>query len=845
MKDNKKGFKEFFKDIFSNEKKRTLFIAIIAFMVIAIVVTITLCCVLIPEENKIAGKTVKIFYYDGEELLEESTATEGKDLEFYTPSKTGYAFVGWYLKDQNNTAFTREFLSTYSYDADLLVYARWDMIDPIKITYVTNGGDAIAPSYTPRVVPVNLPDDPKFDGHHFLFWCLDATLTTPYYSGTILNTNTTLYAKWVPNDVEGATATITLSQNDGTDATQTLTASLGGVLTLPTPERTGYIFKGWYADKDFQFLVPVDMIYVQDITLYAKWVREDKIVSLNLDCRGGTLATSDVFEYQAGDKIITANLPRPTKSGDVFLGWCTDSSLTVAVPETVIIGNDLIFYAKYQSDLGHLTCTVTYHGYGSAPISYTYREGEIITQPASPPEKDGNYFFDGWYEDEELTTPFEFGVAITKNIVLYPKWSVANNAGLVYQLVEGGFEVVEVENPYVDTITIPDTFADKPVVAISERLLYNNIYVKTLVIGANVQKIGEYAFSGLQITNLLLPESVVSIEEGAFERCTYLETLTIKGKAVIGNSAFEGCRSLTLAILGDAVSVGDRCFASCKLLKEVGINRISYLGEYAFEGCEDLSSINMNGATIREIRTGTFQNCYDLQSIYFPTTVERVMIGAFDASGLKTVNTSNIRDMGEGFANCYGLEKITLSKNISQNVNFYLEFKNCTSLKTVLIDGENPYYYLENNAVYSADKKTLYALLGQATDYVLPASVNNVDIKAFFLARKLKNIQVASGNTTYKAVGGHLYSADGKTMIAFAQGQNLVEFTTIAGVTTIQSGCFYGGTLEKIIFSDDVKLISMGAMYEMNKLQNISYKSGTTLEEEAVMDTEGVTYTER
>ena len=82
-------------------------------------------------------------------------------------------------------------------------------------------------------------------------------------------------------------------------------------------------------------------------------------------------------------------------------------------------------------------------------------------------------------------------------------------------------------------------------------------------------------------------------------------------------------------------------------------------------------------------------------------------------------------------------------------------------------------------------------------------------------------------------------------MIAFAQGQNLVEFTTIAGVTTIQSGCFYGGTLEKIIFSDDVTLISMGAMYEMNKLQNISYKSGTTLQEEAVMDTEGVTYTER
>ena len=811
---------------------------------IAVAITITLCCVLIPEENKTFAKTITIHYYDGLTELKSDTLTQGKDIEFLIPSKTGYAFVGWFLDDENNTQVTREFLNSYSFDSDLSVYARWDMIDPIKITFVTNGGSAIAPAYTPRVVPVDL-QIPTYDGHTFLFWCLDPTLTTPYYSGTILNTNTTLYAKWVPDDVEGATVTITLVKNDGSDEVETLTANMGSIYNLPTPESTGWIFKGWFADKDFFFEVPINMIYVQDITIYGKWVKEDRIASLTLDCRGGSISSPTSYQYQTGDKINTESLPRPTKEGDTFLCWCTDYSLTVAVDPIVVIGENLVFYAKYQSDLGKLTCTITYYGYEEGPVSFTYSEGSIVTAPISNPTKYGNFYFDGWYIDETLQTPFEFGTAITTNIVLYPKWSESNLGGLVFELTDGGFEVVGVEDKFNDTVNIPDTFAGLPVVAVAEKLLYNNLYVKNLTLGKNLTRIGDYAFSGLSIKTLTIPESVQYIGVSAFERCYELTMLTVMGKASIESNAFASCRNMTLASLSNAKSIGNYSFSGCRLLAEVALNRVEYIGDYAFLDCEKLSIVNINGASMSEIRPGTFKNCYKLQTIYFPVSVERVMTDAFYASGLKTVNTSNISDMGTGFANCYSLEKITLSKNINQDTNFYIEFQNCTSLKSILIDSANPYFYVENNAVYSTDKKTLYALLGHATEYVLPASVTTVDIKAFFLARHLENIQVAGGNTRYSAVGGNLYSFDGKTMIAYAQGQDLIEFTTIDGVTAIQSGCFYGGTLTKIIFSDDVTFISMGAMYEMNNLENISYKKGTTLEEEAVMDIEGVTYTER
>ena len=45
---------------------------------------------------------------------------------------------------------------------------------------------------------------------------------------------------------------------------------------LPTPERAGYVFQGWYYDANFLTPYSEDSLYMKmsDVTLYAKWVDE-------------------------------------------------------------------------------------------------------------------------------------------------------------------------------------------------------------------------------------------------------------------------------------------------------------------------------------------------------------------------------------------------------------------------------------------------------------------------------------------------------------------------------------------------------------------------------------------
>ena len=71
--------------------------------------------------------------------------------------------------------------------------------------------------------------------------------------------------------------TITFS-SEGLDAPlENMTYSAYNMPTLPTPERVGYIFEGWYLDSAFTipYLDGILYLYMTDVTLYAKWSAEE------------------------------------------------------------------------------------------------------------------------------------------------------------------------------------------------------------------------------------------------------------------------------------------------------------------------------------------------------------------------------------------------------------------------------------------------------------------------------------------------------------------------------------------------------------------------------------------
>ena len=105
-------------------------------------------------------------------------------------------------------------------------------------------------------------------------------------------------------------------------------------------------------------------------------------------------------------------------------------------------------------------------------------------------------------------------------------------------------------------------------VVIPETVIYDsNTY--------EVTAIGEAAFfDSLDLTSVLIPDSVTSIGTAAFAMCHSLTSVTIPNSVIsIGELAFDHCTSLQTVNIGNSVtSIGPRAFGMCHSLTTVICN---------------------------------------------------------------------------------------------------------------------------------------------------------------------------------------------------------------------------------------------------------------------------------
>ena len=75
----------------------------------------------------------------------------------------------------------------------------------------------------------------------------------------------------------------------------------------------------------------------------------------------------------------------------------------------------------------------------------------------------------------------------------------------------------------------------------------------------------------INLSSIIIPESVTSIEESAFSYCVSLSSIIIPESVTsIGVSAFYGCSSLTsITIPNSVTSIGEKAFAKCKNLTDL------------------------------------------------------------------------------------------------------------------------------------------------------------------------------------------------------------------------------------------------------------------------------------
>ena len=118
-------------------------------------------------------------------------------------------------------------------------------------------------------------------------------------------------------------------------------------------------------------------------------------------------------------------------------------------------------------------------------------------------------------------------------------------------------------------------------------------------------------------SNTFIPNTVTTIGESAFERCTGLVNMDIPSAVTsIGKSAFYNCTSLTgVTIPNTITSIGDNMFSYCYKLASVNIpNSVTSIGNYAFENCYGLTSISIPSSVTR-IGDYAFKGCTGLTGV--------------------------------------------------------------------------------------------------------------------------------------------------------------------------------------------------------------------------------------
>ncbi len=252
------------------------------------------------------------------------------------PAKENYEFAGWFTSASlSGNAITVPF----SVEKDVTLYAKW--LPTYLVSFETNGGSEIA-SFMARTIEIVAT--PEKSGFTFIAWYSDSALTKKVEFPLTLTADITFYAEYKEN------FTVTFETNGGTAL-----SDVNSYVVENSPESTkaNCMLSGWYTNADFTDESKVSFPFYpgEDITLYAKWVKE--MWKITYDANGATGGT--VPESVKGSSTtVSSNSGALTKTGYAFTNWNTSkdgtSGQSYSAGTKITPAANVTLYAQWGKD---------------------------------------------------------------------------------------------------------------------------------------------------------------------------------------------------------------------------------------------------------------------------------------------------------------------------------------------------------------------------------------------------------------------------------------------------------------------------------------------------------------
>ena len=324
----------------------------------------------------------------------------------------------------------------------------------------------------------------------------------------------------------------------------------------------------------------------------------------------------------------------------------------------------------------------------------------------------------------------------------------------------------------------------------------------SVTIGNSVTSIGDYAFRNCSsLTSISIPNSVTTIEKDAFSGCSALTSITLTAPTmeafchgtanqlidleIYRNIQIDGNEVTEIVIPESVDSIQSKAFYMCNISSITIPNSVTSIGERAFSGCSSLTSITIPNS-VSKIEKYTFSGCSSLTSITIPNSVTSIGERAFyNCSSLTSISIPNsVTSIGErAFYNCSSLTSVTIGNSVTSIGDY--AFNNCSSLSSVHWNAIN-----YDNISSSSDAPFDY-ILTQITSFTFGDAVESIPA---YLCCGMKNLQSLTIPNSVTSIGG----------CAFYDCSSLTSVTIGNSVTSIGGSAFsYCSAISDITITAD------------------------------------------
>ena len=283
-----------------------------------------------------------------------------------------------------------------------------------------------------------------------------------------------------------------------------------------------------------------------------------------------------------------------------------------------------------------------------------------------------------------------------------------------------------------------------------------------------------------KITSVILCDSVLTIDNRAFEGCSSLESVTLSK---------------------ELRSVDFRQFETCEKLEEIIIPE------------ENNNYVYKDGMFFSKNLKTLYYVMEDYTEFTIPESVENIDSDAF--CGLlnlkKLVVTKSVKELPNGIFTFYynyydpenyyypeelPVEEIVIEGNTYMGNDIYVP----DSCKKITVSEENEYYTVVDDVLFSKDMKTLYWCPDTKTEYIVPDGVEYIGDRAFWGNEKLKNITFPDSLVN---IGSSVFGWTSLEQVIFPEK-----------LRDIEAYAFYNcKTLSKVEFNENLEVIGFGAFY--------------------------------